>query len=82
MVGNERFVTGSALLPFALDVNSTQPLKEVAVYSGTKLYRRFSFDGKATVMQRLLLLDEFIHKNLNVVVTDVAGNSAMGTTRR
>eukprot|EP01046_Picozoa_sp_COSAG06_P046544 COSAG06_NODE_6608_length_2857_cov_1.439811_1_plen_906_part_10 len=82
VVGNEKFVTGSSLLPFALDVNSTQPLKEVAVYSGTKLYRRFSFDGKATMMQRLLLLDEFIHKNLNVVVTDVAGNSAMGTTRR
>ena len=65
-----------------IDINSTVPLKEVAIYSGTKLYRRFGLNGETHTLQRLLILDEFIHKNLNVIATDMTGRSAMGTTRR
>ena len=83
VIGSEKFVTGTSVLFLPINIKSSLPLKQVAIYSGTKLYRRFGFsDGKTTSMQRLLLLDEFIHKNLNVIATDTAGNFALGTTRR
>ena len=82
VLANEKFVTGSSVQFFPLSINSTVPLKEVVIYSGTKVWRRFSFDGTTKVLQRLLLLNGFVHKNLNLVARDVEGNIAMGTTRR
>jgi hypothetical protein len=82
VLANEKFVTGTSVQFFPVSINSTVPLKEVIIYSGTKVFRRFSFDGTTKVLQRLLLLDEFVHKNLNLVVRDVEGGVAMGTTRR
>jgi hypothetical protein len=81
-LGMDRFVTGTALNQFPLSVSSGTALSEVLLYNGRDLYRRFVIGGKAKSFNRLLLLDSFVHRNINIVVTDVNGGTGLAHTRR
>ena len=83
-LGMERFVTGAALYELPLSVSSDVPLAEIGLYNGRILFRRFTFPAETptTMFQRLLMLDGFIHRNLNIVIRDVNGGQTLASTRR
>ncbi|MBS3762767.1 MAG: hypothetical protein KGZ25_05610, partial [Planctomycetes bacterium] len=80
-LGSEAFVTKPTLMPSLLSVTSDRGLKEVRIYNGRNLFRRFDCGG-AKKFQKTLLLDGVIQKNLVLVAEDTEGHSAVSTPRR
>jgi hypothetical protein len=80
-LGAEEFVTGSAVMPSPLSVSSERGLKEIRLYNGQQLFRRF-LPGGAKEFQQTLVLDGTVQKNIVLVAEDMAGGKAVTFARR
>jgi hypothetical protein len=80
-LGGEEYVTGVAVMPSALAVVSSCGLKELRIYNGQNLFRRFLPQG-AKEFRQVLVLDGSVQKNLVLVAEDVEGHKAVSFARR
>jgi len=80
-LGSEEFVTGRILMPSAIWVKSEKGLKEIRIYDGQNLFRRFKLDGEKE-WEQTLWLEGAVQKNLVLIVEDVAGGVAVSFARR
>jgi len=80
-LGAEEFVTAPSLMEAHLSVSSPAGLKEIRIYDGQNLFRRFKFNGEES-FDRVFPLDAVIHSNLVVIVEDQKGNTAVSSARR
>jgi hypothetical protein len=80
-LGAEEFVTGSSVMPSPLSVASDNGLKEICLYNGQQLFRRF-LPGGAKQFQQTLVLDGTIQKNVVLVAEDLQGKKAITFARR
>lgn len=80
-LGAEDYVTGLAVMPSPLAVASDKGLKEVRIYNGRELFRRF-LPGGAKEFRQTLVLDGTVQKDLVLVAEDVAGGRAITFARR
>lgn len=72
----ESFVAWRMLLAQHLHVTADAGLKEVALYDGTKLYRRFLLGGAKEFVVRLFL-NGSLQMNISIVATDQNGGKAV-----
>ncbi len=80
-LGAEEFVTGRSVMPAPLAVVSERGLKEICIYNGQQLFRRFLPEG-AKEFRRTLVLDGTVQKNLVLVAEDLQGKRAISFARR
>ena len=80
-LGAEEFVTGSAVMPSPLSVVAPRGLKEIRLYNGQQLFRRF-LPGGAKEFHQTLVLDGTVQKNIVLVAEDMAGGKAVTFARR
>ncbi|MBI4025415.1 MAG: hypothetical protein HY360_10580 [Verrucomicrobia bacterium] len=80
-LGSEEFVTMAAIMPSTLAVSADRGLKEIAIYNGRELFRRFLFNGEKEVCTTLIL-NGTVQRNLVVVATDLKGGQAVSFARR
>lgn len=80
-LGAEEFVTAPALMVSRIEVSAEKGLKEVAIYNGRELFRRFLVNGEKKFAETLLL-DGTIQKNLVLIATDMKGGRAVSFARR
>jgi len=80
-LGAEEFVTGVSVMPSPLLVTSDKGIKEIRIFNGRELFRRF-LPGGAKKFQQMLVLDGSIQKNLVVIAEDVEGKKAVTFARR
>jgi len=80
-LGAEEFVTGRSVMPSPLVVVSDKGLREIRLYNGRELYRRF-LPGGAHEFRQTLVLEGSIQKNLVLVAEDVEGGRALTFARR
>ena len=69
-LGAEEFVTGSAVMPSPLSVVSERGLKEIRLYNGQHLFRRF-LPGGVKEFHQTLVLDGTVQKNIVLVAEDL-----------
>lgn len=74
------FVTGDSQMPSLLHVKSEIGLKDISIYNGRRLFRRFLPNG-AREFKEILQLNNVLEKHLAVVVEDVKGNKAVSYAR-
>lgn len=77
----EDFVTGRNLMPSPIHVTSDVGLKEVAIYDGTALFRRFLLNGEKE-FKETLFLNGTVQMNLVLIAEDVKGGKAVSYARR
>jgi len=77
----EDFVTGRNLMPSPIHVTSDVGLKEIRIYDGTDLYRRFVTNG-AKEFRETLVLDGTVQRNLVLIAEEVDGGKAISYARR
>ena len=80
-LGAEEFVTGVSVMPAPLAVVSDRGLKEVRLYDGQNLFRRFLPNG-ARQFRQTLVLEGTIQRNIVLVAEDMAGKKAVTFARR
>ena len=80
-LGAEPFVTGRSLMTAPIYVTSDKGLREVRLYDGQQLYRRFPLNG-APVFSTILQLEGTIQHDLVLIAEDVAGGQAISAARR
>jgi hypothetical protein len=68
-------------MPSYISVKSEKGLKEIRIYDGQNLFRRFKFDGE-NEWDETLLLEGAVQKNLVLIAEDVAGGKAVSFARR
>jgi len=74
--GGEAFATERTRVRVNLDVRSDIGLREVTLYDGAELYRRFRLDG-AKQLYRPMYLNAAVQRNLVVVAEDTQGGRAV-----
>ena len=79
--GAEEFVTVAARMESPIHVTSAVGLKEIVIYNGRDVFRRFRFNGEKEFNQKLIL-DGTIMKNLVLIAEDVKGGKATSFARR
>ncbi|MBU4212646.1 MAG: hypothetical protein KKD33_08695, partial [Verrucomicrobia bacterium] len=79
--GGEEFVTIPAIMESPLHVTSQVGLKEIVIYNGREVFRRFRLNGEKE-FNRKLILDGTVMKNLVVIAEDVKGGKAISFVRR
>ncbi|MBU4211626.1 MAG: hypothetical protein KKD33_03470 [Verrucomicrobia bacterium] len=79
--GGEEFVTAPAVMPSPIFVTAEKGLKEVRIYNGQNLFRRFILKG-TNAWHQTLVLDGTVQKNLVLVAEDMAGGRAVSYARR
>ena len=79
--GGEEFVTAPNVMPSPIYVTAEKGLREVRIYNGQRLFRRFVLGGEKE-FRRVLVLDGTIQKNLVLVAEDRAGGKAVSFARR
>ena len=79
--GAEDFVTGRSWMRSPLKVRSDAGLKEISIFDGTRLFRRFLPRG-AKQFSEVLELEGTLHRNLVLVAEDVEGRKAVSYARR
>jgi len=79
--GEEEFVTIPSIMESPLHVTSQVGLKEIVIYDGREVFRRFQLNGEKDFNQKLVL-DGTIMKNLVVIAEDVKGGKAISFARR
>ncbi|NOX53153.1 MAG: hypothetical protein GXP27_01685 [Planctomycetes bacterium] len=79
--GGERFVLGRDVLPAPLEVTSDVGLKEIRIYNGRRLFRRF-LPGGAKRYRQTLWLPGSVYRILTLVAEDVQGRRAVAFARR
>jgi len=77
----EDFVTGRNLMPSPIDVTSEVGLKEIRIYDGTNLFRRFLLNG-AREFKKTLFLNGTVQRNLVLIAEDLEGGKAISYARR
>lgn len=80
-LGGEDFVTGVAVMPSPLAVTSKVGLKELRIYNGQNLFRRFLPKG-AKEFRQVLVLDGSVQKDLVLIAEDMEGHKAVSFARR
>jgi hypothetical protein len=80
-LGAEEFVTAAAIMASRLEVSSAAGLKEIAIYNGPELFRRFLPQG-AKQFNETLFLDATVQRNLVLVAMDEKGGKAVSFARR
>ena len=80
-LGAEPFVTGRSLMTAPIYVTSARGLREVRLYDGQQLYRRFPLNGDR-VFSTILQLEGTLQRNLVLIAEDVAGGQAVSAARR
>jgi hypothetical protein len=80
-LGAEPFVTGRSLMEAPLYVTADRGLKEIRIYDGQALYRRFILRGEK-VFATVLFLEASVQRNLVLVAEDLAGGQAVSFARR
>jgi len=75
-LGSEEFVTGNIFMPSLVWVTAAKGLKEVFIFNGRNIYRRFKFNGEKE-WDETLYLEAAVQKNLVLVVEDTAGGKAV-----
>jgi hypothetical protein len=79
--GAEPFVTGRSRMDAPLYVSAPKGLREIRIYDGERLFRRFVLHGEQ-VFNTVLHLESSIQRNLVLVAEDVAGGQAISAARR
>ncbi|MCM8768184.1 MAG: hypothetical protein NC911_00640 [Candidatus Omnitrophica bacterium] len=79
--GGEEFVTAISVMPSYIDVKSDIGLKEIRIYNGQELFRRFKFNGEKEYVQTFVL-DGTVQKNLVLIAEDLKGGKAVSFPRR
>lgn len=79
--GGEEFVTAPAVMPSPISVTAEKGLKEIRIYNGQNLFRRFVLKGEKEWNQTLVL-DGTVQKNLVLLAEDLAGGKALSYARR
>jgi hypothetical protein len=79
--GGQEFVTNAMLMPALIAVSSSIGLKEIDIFNGSRLYRRF-LPGGAKEFKQLLILEGAVQKNLVLAVEDTKGGRAVSYARR
>lgn len=79
--GGEAFITGRAVMPSRIYVTSDVGLREINIYNGSELYRRFLPNG-AKEFSLTLVLEGTVQKNLVLIAEDVKGGKAVSFARR
>ena len=74
-LGAERFVTGRNLMTLNISVSAAAGLKEVSIFNGRELYRRYAPAG-APAFHRTLLVPGETQKNLVLIAEDRNGGKA------
>ena len=77
----EAFVTGRNVMVSPIHVTSERGLREITIYNGRDLFRRFRPAGEKE-FRKTLLLNATVHKNLVLVAEDVDGGKAVSFARR
>jgi hypothetical protein len=80
-LGSEEFVTVAALMPSRIEVSAENGLKEVKIYNGPELFRRFTFKGEKQFSTDLML-NKFIQRCLILIATDQNGKKAVSFMRQ
>ncbi len=80
-LGAREFVTPAAIMTAMLEVDAPTGLKEITLYNGPEVFRRFLPQGAKT-FRETLLLDATIQRNLVLVATDEKGGTAVSFARR
>ena len=80
-LGSEEFVTGRTFMPSLISVTSDKGLKEVNIYNGETLFRRFILHGEKE-WEKTLYLEGAVQKNLVLIAWDVDGGKAVSFARR
>jgi len=75
--GGERFVNSMNLLPATLEVNSPAGIREIALYDGERLFRRFEPKGQPKEFFVRLFLDGELQRNVTAIVTDTRGRKSV-----
>lgn len=77
----EDFVTGRNVMRSPIHVTSDVGLKEITIYDGTVLFRRFLLNG-AKEFRETLVLNGTVQRNLVLIAEDVNGGKAVSYARR
>ncbi len=80
-LGAEEFVTRPNIMVSRLEVSAAAGLKEIALYNGPELFRRFLPNGAKTFSQTLLL-NASNQRDLVLIATDGKGGQAISFARR
>ncbi|MCX7597652.1 MAG: hypothetical protein N2512_02110 [Armatimonadetes bacterium] len=79
--GGEEFVTAPNVMPSPIYVTAEKGLKEIRIYNGQRLFRRFALSGEKE-FKRILVLNGTIQMNLVLIAEDMAGGKAVSFARR
>jgi hypothetical protein len=79
--GGESFTSQSTAMRSLAHVRSDVGLKEVRIYDGERLFRRFLLDGDEE-FRETLVLDATVQRNLVLIAEDVQGGRAVSFARR
>ncbi len=79
--GGEGFAPGRSLMASPLSVAAERGLKEITIYDGRRLFRRFKLHGERS-FQKILVLDGSIQRNLVPIAEDRSGGIAIGAPLR
>jgi len=79
--GSERFVTGRVLSPSPIYVTSNVGLKEIRIYDGRELFRRFVLHGEKE-FSTTLFLSGVIYRSMVLIAEDVKGGVATSFSYR
>jgi len=74
------FKAEKIVMPSLISLKSDVGLKEVKIYNGRKLYRRFILKGEKE-FNKLLILEGITHKNLILIAEDIKGGKAISFYR-
>ncbi|MBI4025733.1 MAG: hypothetical protein HY360_12185 [Verrucomicrobia bacterium] len=74
--GGEEFVTAPAVNPMPLSVTAEKGIKELRIYNGAHLFRRFLCDG-AKEFNQTLVLNGTVQRSLVLVAEDMGGGKAV-----
>jgi hypothetical protein len=80
-LGAEPFVTGRSRMDAPIHVSAAQGLREIRIYDGERLFRRFTLNGEQA-FSTVLHLEASVQRNLVLVAEDRAGGQAVGAARR
>lgn len=79
--GAEPFVTGRSRMDAPIEVTADAGLREIRIYDGQNLFRRFKLNGEKS-FKELLHLEGSVQRNLVLVAEDRAGGRAVSFARR
>jgi len=77
----EDFVTGRNRMASPIHVTSDVGLKQIEIYDGTNLFRRFLLNG-AKAFNKTLHLNGTVQRNLVLIAEDLKGGKAVSYARR